>query len=103
MLEVVASQLAGGIGKGLGNAIGGDGGPFVGGAAHSGAYGTVLDGSGWVVNLGGQQSATASPVRTQVQPDPAGFLTPGATQAGPGVLGWVLLAVGAAWIIKRKT
>lgn len=101
MLEMLASQAAGGLGKALGGALGGDAGPFVGGAATSGAFGTVLDGSGWVVNVGGTQAASASPVKTTV--DPAGFLTPSVpSQANIGPLAWVLAGVAVVWFFKRS-
>ena len=82
MLEQLAASFASSAGKGLGQAIGGGGGgPFSGGDAAGGAYGTTLDGSGWIVNLGGTQNATASPTRTTVDPV-AGFITPSAQTAG---------------------
>lgn len=65
--ETIAAKavgdLAGGLGKGLGGAIGGAAGPFMGGAAESATYGTSLNSSGWVVNLGGTQVASASPTQ----------------------------------------
>ena len=38
----------------------------IGGSSSAAAYGTTQDGSGWVVNVGGQQTATASPVGGQI-------------------------------------
>ena len=100
MLEALAAQFAGSLGKGLGSAIGGDGGPFVGGAATAGAYGTTLDGSGWIVNLGGTQIASASPTRTTTDP---GNGVPALQQAGASPLVLLLLASAAVvWFLKKR-
>lgn len=98
MLDMMAAQFAGQLGRGLGDAIGG-GGPFIGGAATSAAYGTTLDGAGWVVNLGGTQVASASPSRTTTDPVPREPMQAGVS----GVA--ALLLVGAAVVLflrKRK-
>lgn len=68
MLEALAAKFAGSLGAGLGNALGGDAGPFVGGSSQAAAYGTTLDGSGWAINFGGQQTATSSPSHTSTYP-----------------------------------
>lgn len=62
------------IGAGLGAVAdiagsGSSGGPFMGGNASQAAYGTGLDGSGWVINFGGQQTATTTSAKTPDAPD----------------------------------
>ncbi len=81
--------------QGLGNGL--SGGPFQGGDARSAAYGTTQDGSGWVVNIGGTQNASASPVRTMTDPTPA-------TQSAGygGAFGLVAVAIFAVLILKVK-
>lgn len=97
MLEALAAKFAGSLGAGLGEAIGGGGGPFVGGAATAGAYGTTLDGSGWIVNLGGTQIASASPTRTVTDPGAAAPI-----QAGINPLAMLLLAGAAVvWYLRK--
>jgi hypothetical protein len=104
-----AGSVGSGLGKGLGDALSGNGGgPFVGGASSAMAYGTTLDGAGWIVNVGGQQSATASPVRTTTNSptyDPSSTGLPGewgSSRAGLGTVPMLLLAgVFAAWVLKR--
>lgn len=49
MFEMIAAQAAGGIGKGIGDAIGGGGGPVMSGAPVN----SWVDGSGWSVATGG--------------------------------------------------
>lgn len=99
MLEALAAKFAGSLGSGLGEAIGGGSGPFMGGSAEAAAYGTTLDGSGWVVNMGGTQLASASPTRSTIDPVAA---TQSTSQAGmsPWLIGAVVLAAFIA--IKRK-
>jgi hypothetical protein len=109
MLQEMAAKFAGDvakpIGNGLGNAIGGvDAGPFIGGAATAGAYGTTLDGAGWNVNLGGTQVATASPTRTYT--DPGGGIGSAApmapAMAGASGLGMLMLAGAAVvWFVRK--
>ena len=103
MLEALAANFAASAGKGLGQAIGGGGGgPFSGGDAAGGAYGTTLDGSGWIVNMGGTQTATASPTRTTVDPV-SGFITPTASMAGvsqPMML--AMLGLAAVWFYRHR-
>lgn len=103
-----AGDMAKPIGEGLGSALSGaDSGIFEAGAARGGAYGTTLDGAGWVVNMGGLQTASASPVRTTSNGDvPAGLpmsasLAP--ISAGLGSLPGLLLAAAlVVMVIKRK-
>ena len=102
-----ASSFGGGLGKGVGDAIGG-GGPFMGGSSSAMAYGTTLDGSGWIVNVAGQQSATASPSRTTTNsPTQAGQPSmPGASGgtmlAGLGGIGGLLMGVLLLSMVLRK-
>jgi hypothetical protein len=95
--------LAGGIGKGLGDALGG-GGPFVGGAATSGAYGTAFSKDGWVLNFG--QGATVSPTvsTSKTSTDTAAAaLAPVASQAGLSpVMLLAVLAFGGFVLLRRK-
>lgn len=101
MWEQLAAQFAGQLGKGLGGAIGGAPAPFVGGNAQSAAYGTTLDGGGWVVNTGGgMQIASASPSRTSVDPVSAQSATP--MQAGLGMVGAVALGLVALGLLLRR-
>lgn len=102
-------NFAAGFGQSLGSGLTGGGGPFIGGGSAANSYGTTQDGSGWVVNVGGQQSATASPVRTsQANPTlydtmpqytgaPGGF-----AQAGVGAVAAVLLGLVALGMVFRK-
>ncbi len=54
---LIGGPLASGLGKGLGDAIGG-GGPFMGGDSKA-TYGDVsTDNSGWTVNVGGGSAST---------------------------------------------
>lgn len=104
-----AAQFGGGLGRGIGDAIGGGGGPFIGGSSAAMAYGTTLDGSGWIVNIGsGKQDAVASPVRTTTNSpaiDTGSTGLPqefGIARAGLGTLpALLLLSVFAAFILKR--
>lgn len=101
MWEAFAAKFAGQLGQGLGGALGGAPTPFVGGSAQSAAYGTTLDGGGWVVNTGGgMQIASASPTRNSVDPVSAQSATP--MQAGVSSLVMVGIAAVALGLILRK-
>lgn len=91
-------QGASSFGKGLGESLGG-GGPFTGGASQAGAYGNSLGNAGWVVNLGGNQVASASPTNTQA--DPMSLARPVAAGFGGNTVVWVLGAAFAYLLIKR--
>lgn len=95
------------LGEGLGSALSGaDSGFFTAGAARGGAYGTTLDGAGWIVNMGGLQTASASPVRTTSNGGADGLPLSGALapiSAGLGSLPGLLLAAAlVVMVIKRK-
>ncbi|MBP6899522.1 MAG: hypothetical protein KBC73_05505 [Burkholderiaceae bacterium] len=100
LAEKAVGPLAGGIGKGIGDAIGGGGGgPFMGGSATSGAYGVTFDKAGQVFNFGNSNDTTATSDRTTT--DPAGAaLAP--VQAGGSP--WMMIALGlvAAGLVLRK-
>lgn len=98
MLDVMAAQFAGQLGRGLGDAIGGGGGPFVGGAATSAAYGTTLDGAGWVVNMGGTQIASASPTRTTTDTVPREPMQAGVS----GIAALLLVGVAVVMILRKR-
>lgn len=89
-----------GFGKGLGESLGG-GGPFTGGSSSAGAHGTTLDGSGWVVNMGGTQVASASPTKTQTDPVSASAAPQVAAASMGGVIPLLMLG-GVALMILRK-
>lgn len=102
MANKAVGPLAQGLGKGLGDALGG-GGPFVGGAATSGAYGTPFSKDGWVLNFG--QGATVSPQITQERTatDPAAAaLAPVASQAGVSPVMLLALLAFGGFILMRK-
>ncbi len=99
MLELLAgkaaSSLFGGVGKGIGDAIGG-GGPFQGGNAQSGAYGTSLEKAGTVYNFGGSAKTSTTTERTSTTPEApamsAGIYEPEPMQAGMSP--WLMVALG---------
>lgn len=102
MANKAVGPLAQGLGAGLGEALGG-GGPFVGGAANSGAYGTPFSKDGWVLNFG--SGATVSPTTSQQRTgtDPAAAaLSPVATQAGVSPVMLLALLAFGGFIITRK-
>lgn len=77
------SAFASSFGGGLGKALGGDSGPFVGGSSSSATYGTNFtpDHSGWTINIG---SGSASTNNAQTKTTSA-TATPPAELPGPGL------------------
>ena len=89
-----ATNLAGGLGKSLGA-----GSPAAPSNATSGAYGSGLDGSGWLVNFAGVQNASSNQ-------DKSGGV-PGVGFTGAGIGGvpwyvWALLAGAVVWRLKKS-
>lgn len=105
MLEAFLSQMGGGLGKGLGEAIGGGGGPAVS-SAQAAAYGTTLNGSGWVVNLGSgarMDGVTASPTSAGGTTVPDGLLSANSlTQAGGGMLPLMLGGMLLVFLLRKR-
>ena len=92
------AAIGGALG-GVADIAGSGGGPFMGGSATAAAYGTSLDGSGWIVNLGGTQVASSSPTRTTTDPGAAAPIM----QAGLSPVVMLLLAGAAVvWFIKHR-
>jgi|GEM_PF-6593992 len=93
------SNLAGGLGKGLGDAIGGGGGPMVSGGSVDAR--SAFDGSGWTVSTGSSKATGGA--RSGGGSDMGGTSAPpwassGASQAGFGWLpALLLLGVALAW------
>jgi hypothetical protein len=110
MLEMLAGQAAsslfGGLGKGIGDAIGG-GGPFMGGDAQSGAYGVSLEKGGTVYNFGGSNTNATRTERTTeaATPTPMGSdwpAEPAPMQAGASPWMLAALALVAFGMWKRS-
>lgn len=108
MLAQMGATFAGGVGKGVGDAISGagGGGPMVSGGGTNDAR-SFMDGSGWTVATG-RSTAKGGKVGAKSQDgqpaDPPPGYGSGATQAGvsPMAVG-ILLALGAgAWLIARR-
>lgn len=97
MLEQLGARFAGSLGASLGQGLTGGGGPFMGGDARSGAYGTTLDGANWSVNFGGSQVVRADAARSGT---PGPDLAP--QQAGLGMLGPLLLMAAAGVYLWRR-
>lgn len=100
MIEALAGKAIGGLFGGLGSALGGGGGPFMGGNAQSGAYGVTLDKAGMVFNFGnGNSTATRSDRTTEAATPPAiGYQLP-AEPVAPMQAGVSWLAMGALALV----
>lgn len=94
------SSAALGLGQGLGSAIGGGGGPFIGGGSEAAAYGTTLNGAGWNVNLGsGSQIASASPSNSTTTPD---IYRPQQAGVSVAVIAAVAVVGLIVWRLRKK-
>lgn len=101
MMEMMApaiANFAGGLGKGLGDAIGGGGGPMVSGGDARSAF----DGSGWTVSTGSSRATggarTGGADLGGAAASPFGFGGGQVSQAGFGWLpALLLLGVALAW------
>lgn len=94
------SNLAGGLGKGLGDAIGGGGGPLVSGGTVDAR--SAFDGSGWTVSTGSSKAAGGSRTGGADLGGMAGYPMGGlntASQAGV-MLPLALLLLGMVFIKK---
>ncbi|MFT3665574.1 hypothetical protein [Piscinibacter sp.] len=98
--------LGSGLGSGISGALGGDAGPFIGGSSSANTYGTTQDGSGWIVNIGGQQSATSTANKTtspnlyDTAPQMPGVGMQSAGASGVGML--LMVVVIAGMLLARK-
>lgn len=102
-MDPLFMQGIAGFGKGLGEAIGG-GGPFVGGSSSASTYGANLGNSGWVVNMGGTQVASASPTSSQTLPQPVGVAAAQAAGSSPALMLGIaaLVAVLAIRAMRKR-
>lgn len=89
-----ATNLASGLGRGLGSSA-----PAGPSNAESGAYGSGLDSSGWSVNFAGVQNAGSSQDKSGGVP---GLGLSGVSSGVPWYI-WALLAGAVAWKLKRKS
>ncbi len=108
MFEVLAGKAVGSLFGGLGSAIGGGGGPFLGGDAQSGAYGVTLDKAGMVFNFGDGNTTRTDSQRTTSTPAPAPMgntwqAEPEPTQAGGSWVLLVALGLVALGMLKRAS
>lgn len=102
--------LGSGLGSGISGALGGDAGPFIGGSSSANSYGTTQDGSGWIVNVGGQQSATSTSTKSAnnnpdlYDPTPQSIGAAGVQAAGISGIGLLLMlsVLGGLIFAKRK-
>jgi len=106
MLEALAGKAVGSLFGGLGSAIGGGGGPFMGGDAQSGAYGVSLEKGGTVYNFGGSNTSATRTERTTeaATPPPMGSdwpAEPAPMQAGMSPWMVAALALVAFGMWKR--
>lgn len=108
-LMPAVGNFAGGIGKGIGDAIGGGGGgPLVSGTGPSDSRG-FMDGSGWTVSTGGGRATggTSGGTRQEganMQPGAGGMqgLGMGTQQAGMNPVLMLALFGGAVWFIVKR-
>jgi hypothetical protein len=95
------NNMAGGVGKGLGEAIGGGGGPLFSGGGSTDAR-SFMDGSGWTVSIGSAKAMggarTGGP---ELGAMPAGSAFAQPQQAG---MQWLMLLAfgGALFFAVRK-
>jgi hypothetical protein len=89
-----ATNLAGGLGKGLGTSA-----PAGPSNAQSGAYGSGLDASGWNVNFSGVQSAASNQDKSGGIP---GIGVSGVASSVPWYV-WAVLAGAVAWKLYKKS
>lgn len=101
-LTAFIGNMGSGIGKGLGNAISGEGGgPMLsGGTVDARGF---LDGSGWTVATGGSraQGGTSGGTRQDAM-QPAQVFGGGASQAGMNPLLMLVMAGAFAWYIAKN-
>lgn len=107
MLEIMAAQLAGGLGKSLGDGISGGSGPLVSGGGALDAR-SFMDGSGWTVATGGSRArggtvGAKSQNGTLEAPPGYGADQP-ATRAGlsPLAMGAMLAMLAGGWLWSRR-
>ncbi len=89
-----ATNLAGGLGKSLGAST-----PAGPSNAESGAYGSGLDGSGWLVNFAGVQNASSNQDKSGGVP---GIGISGASIGGVPWYVWALLAGAVVWKLRKS-
>lgn len=79
----------------------GAGGDFMGGTSGVSAYGTGLDGSGWIVNFGGTQNASSASEKSYNKPQAQAI----ADAAAESPAAWAVplgIAAVALFLIARK-
>lgn len=86
-------------GPGAPTAAGGD---FMGGSAAVDAYGTGLDGSGWVVNFGTGQAAATESTKAYNKPQAQAVAEAEAQSQGPMAWALPLLIIGAAVLLLAR-
>lgn len=105
-LMPAVSNFAGNLGKGVGEAIGGGGGPLVSGTGSTDARG-FMDGSGWTVSTGSSRATGGTSGGTRQEggmPSGGGPLGSGVAPLNAGINPVLALAMcGAfAWYIAKR-
>jgi hypothetical protein len=103
MMPAIAN-FAGGLGKGLGDAIGGGGGPMVSGGGWD--FRSAFDNSGWTVSTGSSKATGGArsgggPDMTGQPQGPIGQAMAIPQQAGLGWIGLVLMVGLGVYFVAR--